>query len=65
MSEEGFVSEYPLPPVYYKQFTGTETDIKPPPLSSDTLRNLAFGSAVQVEHEKYNKSTDYKAELLR
>jgi len=64
MADEGFVSEYPLPPVYYKEFTGSQSDLKPPPLSGEILRNMAFGSAVQVQNAKYSKTTDYKAELL-
>ena len=64
--EEGFVSEYPLPPVYYKEFTGPDACLKPPapPTNGEALRNMCFGSVVQAQNAKYNKHTNYKAKLL-
>lgn len=64
-----FVSEFPLPPKYYKLFGDSNVVIQPPPLVPGVdLNQLAFGGSFQrdgTESCATNNSTDYKAELHR
>lgn len=68
MSNEGIVSEYPLPPNYYKEFP-TEDDnssypLQPPSLEgAENLQNICYGSVIQTQHSTYNERTNYKEEL--
>lgn len=69
--ENKFVSSYPAPPIYYKDFQGDENDIKPPSLAvvgienAKNMRNMCYGSSVQTHPLKYNPSIDYKLELSK
>ena len=68
MDSTGFVSEYPLPPMYYKDFDGSESDMKPPSLEhveDANLRNMSFGSAVQLPNIKYDNIINYKGQMQR
>ena len=66
MDAESFVSEYPLPPAYFKHFaTDSALNIQPPQCISDNLRNMCYGSSLQTQTSLYNENIDYKELLLR
>ena len=69
MDADNFVSEYPLPPIYYKRFTSdTCTTINPPIIDNQNLRNLCYGSSLQAQigsNGSFNEHINYKNELLK